>query len=163
MSSFLFYLRSDKYIGSSFNRSTIRSWQDLKLHLLSRLELLRRFNELSFYYYDIENNRIAFEEDPDYFQIDIQNAMKVPDCKISFGIPMNVMGSDKEMGVMRYYSDTGFDAYFFELLDLKRNKYATSLKEQTINIIPYLFGKHGNRIELRGTTDEKHIITYTCS
>jgi hypothetical protein len=120
MSSFLFYLRSDDYIRSSFNRSNIRSWQDLKRHLLSRLVLLRRFNELSFYYYDIENHRIAFEEDLDNFQIDIQNAMKVPDCKISFGIPINVMGRDKEMGVMTYYSDTGFDAYFFQSLEQKK-------------------------------------------
>ena len=131
MSSFLFYLRSDKYIGSSFNRSTIRSWQDLKLHLLSRLELLRRFNELSFYYYDIENNRIAFEEDLDY-----QNAMKVPACKISFGIPIKVMVKDKELKIlemMRYYSDTGFDACFFKSLRLISHSYATSLKKKSYN------------------------------
>ena len=82
MSSFLFYLRPDKYIGSSFNRSTIRSWQDLKLHLLSRLELLRRFNKLSFYYYDIENNRIAFEEDPDYFVLEM-SSYQLEDLEVS--------------------------------------------------------------------------------
>jgi len=161
MSSFLFYLRSDDYIEDSFNRSNIRSWQDLKRHLLSRLEVLSRFDEFIFYYYDIENNRIAFEEDLDY-----QNAMKVPACKISFGIPINVMVKDKEkkiLEVMSYYSDTGFDTDFFESLRLIRNFYATSLKEQTINIIPYLVGKHGNRIELRRTTNEQNIIKYTCS
>ena len=113
MSSFLFYLRSDRCIRDSFNRKNICSWEDLKSHLLSRLGKLRRFDDLIFYYYDIENNIIAFQEDLDY-----QNAMKILDCKIIFGIPMNVMVNDKErkkiLGVMDYYSDTGFDAYFLE-------------------------------------------------
>ena len=56
--------------------------------------------------------RIYFRDDLDY-----QNAMKIPDCKISSGIPMNVMVTDKKrnvVGDMNYYSDTGFDAYFLE-------------------------------------------------
>jgi len=43
--------------------------------------------------------------------------MKIPDCKISSDIPMHMMVKDKErnlVGVMNYYSDTGFDAYFLE-------------------------------------------------
>jgi len=128
---------------------------------LSRVGKLRRFDDLIFYYYDIENNIIAFQEDLDY-----QNAMKILDCKIIFGIPMNVMVNDKErkkiLGVMDYYSDTGFDACFFKSLDRKRHMYATSLKKQTINIIPYLVGEDGIRIELRWTKDEQNIITNCC-
>jgi hypothetical protein len=88
--------------------------------------------------------------------------MKIPDCKISFGIPMNVMVNDQERKVVRvlnYYSDTGFDAYFFESLDRKRNTYATSLKKQAINIRPYLVDEDGNCIELRRRTYEPNIIT----
>ena len=64
-SSFLFYLRPHDYIDYSFNRTNIRSWQDLNQHLLSRLGILRRCDELKFYYYDNENDRIAFRDDLD--------------------------------------------------------------------------------------------------
>jgi len=162
MSSFLFYLRSDDYIEDSFSIPNIHSWQDFKEYLLSNIEKLRRFDELKFYYFDFKNHRINFRNDRDY-----QNAMNIPDCKISFGIKMNVMGrynkEKKILEVMRYYSDTGFDADFFESLDLIMDSYATSLKKKAINIIPYLVGKHGNRIELRRTTNEQNIIKYTCS
>ena len=138
----------------------------MKAHLLSRLGKLKRCDELIFYYNDIGDDRIEFTKDLDSFQVDIQNAMMIPDCKISFGIPMNVMVEEKERkvrGVMDYYSDTGFDADFFDSLDLIRDSYATSLKRQVINIIPYLVGEYGNRIELKPTTDVQNIIKYCCS
>lgn len=52
--------------------------------------------------------------------------MKIPDCNISFGIPMNVMVEEKERKVrwvMVYYSDTGFDAHFFDSLGWIRDSY----------------------------------------
>ena len=64
--------------------------------------------------------------------------MKIPDGKISFGIPMNVMVEEKDRKVhwvMDYYSDTGFDAHFFDSLGWIRDSYATSFKKlRTINI-----------------------------